>query len=136
MGRAKKTVFLLGAAPHLRRLIALLHWSHGIVHFDNYTGLLISMREALKLDDDRLTASSESGAVPTLAEMVVTRVRELTTAAFTAVPVVAPASAAATLSGSSSSAFRSPAAASPPPPAAAAADGAAGGGATNVDSTW
>jgi hypothetical protein len=103
MGRVKKTVFLLGAAPHLRKLINHLHWSHNVVFFEDYLGLLTNMREALKLDDDRLASSANGGTPPSLSEMVVSRVRELTTAAFTAVPIVVPAAGGGSAGGASSS---------------------------------
>ena len=83
MSREKKTVFLLGATRRLRNQISHLPWNGLIVHFDDYPSLLKNMREALNLDDSRLAQSSPDGTAPSLAEMVVSRVREITTAALT-----------------------------------------------------
>ncbi len=106
LSRVKKTAFLLGATPSLRRLISHLHWSHMVVHFEDYAGLLANLRAAAKLDEDRLALSTDgTGSIPSLAEMVVSRVKELTAAPFLALPV--------SLSSSSAAATAAAAAASP-----------------------
>ncbi len=125
------------------------------MHFEDYQGLLTNMREALKLDDERLAGGGGDAPVLSLAEMVVNRVRELTTAAFTAVPIVVSGSSGGSsgspAASSSSVAFKTPsaaarsseAAAPAEAPAAAAAGGAnagppkslpVAGGALTVDS--
>jgi MFS superfamily sulfate permease-like transporter len=81
MSRERKTVFLLGLSPVMQRLVAKVPWSASVVNFEDYPSLLLNMREALRLDEERHTlggGSSDGMGVPTLAEMVVRRVRDIT----------------------------------------------------------
>jgi hypothetical protein len=81
MSRERKTVFLLGLSPVMQRLVAKVPWSANVVHFEDYPSLLLNMREALRLDEERHSlgeAGADGAGVPSLAEMVVRRVRDIT----------------------------------------------------------
>ena len=125
MSRERKTVFLLGLSPVMQRLVAKVPWSANVVHFEDYPSLLLNMREALRLDEERHTLG-DAGAegVPSLAEMVVRRVRDITLSGGS----VAGAVSAATPAGSGGGGGEAGGGMATPRAAAAAAEPNAGAG--------
>ena len=127
MSRERKTVFLLGLSPVMKRLVAKVPWSANVVHFEDYPSLLLNMREALRLDEERhsLGEAGGEGGVPSLAEMVVRRVRDITLSGGAVVGAVAASSGAGAGSGGGGDAGMATPRATPAPPSegGAAAEG-------------